>query len=1424
MRLFKAIVSLAFISASRLYAQTDSVTITEVMFNPNSTNTEFVEIFNFGSTSIDLSGWRIYDYQDVDTLKDFGQGIILGSKQFAVIFESDYDTAAGIYKNFIPATALILKVNDTQIGNALGNTGDNVILIRAIGDTLSKYTYTSTNSAGISDEKINVTDPSNAAPNWADGKVINGTPGNYPELDLSIKKHRLTFNPAGPPTGTTVGVTTTINNAAIRTADSFKVKFYEDLNQNHVADNGEELDSITYNTAVNFGDSVTASIASNSLSSGKHIFIAQLSNISPDADTSIANNTVIDSVSTVAAMDLSVITSSLAFSPLNPKVGNNVQVRAKVKNVGLTAVNSFTIKFYEDLNRNLNAEVNEFLDSLNFGILNIADSVIASINVNSATLGWHSYLAKIIASSVMPFADEVSSNDQQQDSVNVTLPDSVTITEVMFKPLSGDNTDEFIELYNYSSQPVDLFKWRIRDNNALDTVTSTGSGTILASGQFAVVFDAGYDLVNGLYKDVLPPGALRLKAHSGNIGNGLGNSLDSLHLINALGDTVSRYSWSVSSGFPSGISHEKIIANNDNSPSNWASSLVTNGTPGFENSITPANLDLSVASSEVVFSPSFPALNQTFSIFANVRNLGLLESGSFTVDVLRISGTDTTSLRQIGSTGLPAGDSLGIGLSDTAHSGRSILVRINYPSDQRSENNTASRAVLLGAARSIVLINEINYSPSSGFTEWIELYNPGPDSIDLNKWKIADGNSDQTNFAVPHTITTVSNVLHSGEFAVVGKDATEFDLKFPNVFGKKFFISGFPALNNTGDMVGLFDSVGAIVDSLLFESQWGGATDVSLERIDATHPAIDPHNWGSSIASAGATPGKINSLTPVPLDLAILKKDISFSPAHPALNEPVTIQAIVRNIGLQNVSTPFSVRIYYDANKDSVGQFSERLDSTAFTGLNVGDSLVLLISWQTPLSKVLVIDARKILVEVDYAGDEKPDNNVAIQDLAIGTKRETLVVNEIMYDPDTTQSEFVEIYNRSSKAVNLKNWKISDASSGKLITVLDRFILPQNYVVLSGDSNFTAKFAVGLSKDQLTKIANIPDSSVIFVKSMPSLNNTDDGVILSDEAGSIVDSVHYDSKSWGGRKGYSLERVSIGAPANDPGNWAASLSASKASPGAVNGILLAQPFAASSLIINEIMYSPLTNEPEYIEIYNPGISSISLFRWAIQMGNSKVILVDTALSVAPKTYLVVAENSKFPSRFEAFTKLIPTDGFPSLSNSGALVTLRDWVGTVIDSVHYLPSWGGGEGTSLERISTSAGSGVKTNWGSCVFLEGGTPGKINSLFAGAQSSKIKISPAPNPFFVDRGELTKIVLELPITQSRVTMKIYDNQGRLIRTLLNNSPTGSYREVMWDGKDKDNQFARIGIYIIYVEAISENSGFTKSAKKTVVLGRNL
>ncbi|NUM81233.1 lamin tail domain-containing protein, partial [bacterium] len=161
-------------------APTDSVTITEVMFNPTSGNNEFIEIYNYGSQAYNLSQWKIKDNLELDTIKNAGFGITLNPGQFAIIFENDYDIATGLYKDMIPVGALILKIDDALIGNGLGNTSDVIYLITNTADTLSVYSYSSSNPVSFSDEKIKL-DNDNSVSNWINSFYTNGTPGAPPE-------------------------------------------------------------------------------------------------------------------------------------------------------------------------------------------------------------------------------------------------------------------------------------------------------------------------------------------------------------------------------------------------------------------------------------------------------------------------------------------------------------------------------------------------------------------------------------------------------------------------------------------------------------------------------------------------------------------------------------------------------------------------------------------------------------------------------------------------------------------------------------------------------------------------------------------------------------------------------------------------------------------------------------------------------------------------------------------------------------------------------------------------------------------------------------------------------------------------------------------------------------------------------------------
>ena len=77
-------------------------------------------------------------------------------------------------------------------------------------------------------------------------------------------------------------------------------------------------------------------------------------------------------------------------------------------------------------------------------------------------------------------------------------------------------------------------------------------------------------------------------------------------LINTTNDTLDAYFYSANNS--QDHSDEKKILNKDSSQSNWANSLVANGTPGFTNSVTPVQFDLQLSS--LTFQPALPNVGE----------------------------------------------------------------------------------------------------------------------------------------------------------------------------------------------------------------------------------------------------------------------------------------------------------------------------------------------------------------------------------------------------------------------------------------------------------------------------------------------------------------------------------------------------------------------------------------------------------------------------------------------------------------------------------------------------------------------------------------------------------------------------------------------------------------------------------------------
>ncbi|MBM2841983.1 MAG: hypothetical protein HW412_2511, partial [Bacteroidetes bacterium] len=281
-----------------------------------------------------------------------------------------------------------------------------------------------------------------------------------------------------------------------------------------------------------------------------------------------------------------------------------------------------------------------------------------------------------------------------------------------------------------------------------------------------------------------------------------------------------------------------------------------------------------------------------------------------------------------------------------------------------------------------------------------------------------------------------------------------------------------------------------------------------------------------------------------------------------------------------------------------------------------------------------------------------------------------------------------------------------------------------------------------------------------------------------------------------------------------------------------------------AVVINEIMYAPFTNEAEYVELVNVGMVDVDLSGWKLldrpgTSGSSNEFpLASQRRILPPGGYFIIASDSSIFSRFRGLDTTrhgfvtVANQSSLSFNNDGDAVIVRDATLGTIDSVAYSPTWHNpavtdATGRALEKINPSLSSNDARGWSTCVFVVGGTPGVVNSVYAASLPTQAKLSCSPNPFSPDgdgNEDFSVIHYELPIDIAVVNLKIFDVKGRLIRYLVNSEPSGARRDVIWDGYDDERQRSRVGIYIVLVEGLNEGGGSVYSAKGVVVLAAKL
>ena len=174
-----------------------------------------------------------------------------------------------------------------------------------------------------------------------------------------------------------------------------------------------------------------------------------------------------------------------------------------------------------------------------------------------------------------------------------------------------------------------------------------------------------------------------------------------------------------------------------------------------------------------------------------------------------------------------------------------------------------------------------------------------------------------------------------------------------------------------------------------------------------------------------------------------------------------------------------------------------------------------------------------------------------------------MIINEIHAAPNSTtlvaNTEFIELFNRSDKILNIGDLTFRDATAG--VSLPDYIIFPGEYITVC-DIADVALFTF--------------TDTVVGVSNFPSLNNGGDRLSISD--GSIqIDQVEYNLFWYGDAdksSGWSLECKNPDSECRGLINWTASVDASGGTPGEENSVFTIEEPAGEAFIKQIRVFSP----------------------------------------------------------------------------------------------------------------------------------------------------------------------------------------------------------------------------------------------------------
>lgn len=252
-----------------------------------------------------------------------------------------------------------------------------------------------------------------------------------------------------------------------------------------------------------------------------------------------------------------------------------------------------------------------------------------------------------------------------------------------------------------------------------------------------------------------------------------------------------------------------------------------------------------------------------------------------------------------------------------------------------------------------------------------------------------------------------------------------------------------------------------------------------------------------------------------------------------------------------------------------------------------------------------------------------------------------------------------------------------------------------------------------------------------------------------------------------------------------------------------------------AVYLNEILANPIAGlGSEWVEIVSRASSTMIISGWMLGDSLATVPILPDNQPIDPGEHLIIAQDSiAFKAYYPAFTgRILQPASWTDFNNDGDLVRLIDGYGYLADRRRYAETYD--DNVTIARYEPEAPFG---RWGREAAL-GGSPGEVNDVLFDQDFERMSIDITPQVFSPDNdGRDDTTVIRVAATPAdRYTIKLYDRQGRVVRTIVDGVSLLRDRYT-WDGRSDDGDRLPIGMYILFVEAHG-----VESRKETIVIAR--